>query len=592
MPSKLDCAVTTASASPTASRSSCGNSPPLNDPVVWDNPAAFEIGFAVPERYNASDILFQNTVPERASRIAILGPADELTYAQLCTNAARWGNALLSLGLSRGERVVFLLDDSLSCPAAFFGAVRAGFVPVLLNILTPPDQLRFCIQDSGARVAITDRISLERFGTPPAFSLETLIVIDEQLDSSAWPTVKATGQWVRHFSGDLAPADTHRNDMAFWMYSSGSTGRPKAIVHLQHDIAYTQASYGKNVLRLSPDDRCFSTAKIFFSYGFGNSITFPFSVGASSLLIPGRSSSETVFNVIARYHPTVFFGVPTLYASLVHSPEIARADLSSLRLAVSAAEPLPPKIADAWRSCTGIEIVDCLGATELLNVYISNTPEMNRRGSVGRRVPGYEIALKDENGVDVPDGQEGTMWIRGHSSTPLYWNAPAQTAETILPDGWIRTKDRFVRDRDGFYFYRGRADDLVKVSGQWVHPLEVQNCLASHPSVRECAVVPFNESNDCKGLMAYVVLDETKQPATVRTLKDYVKRRLLPHKSPRVIRFVNSLPKTGTGKIDRQALLESSKKGGNVQYAFQGTQLSQTRDSSKENLNENWDSST
>src|SRR5262249_16864518 len=344
------------------------------------------------------------------------------------------------------------------------------------------------------------------------------------------------------------------------MYSSGSTGRPKGIVHLQHDMAYTSRSYARSVLQLAPGDICFSVPKIFFSYGFGNSITFPFSAGAASLLLPGQPKPAAIFAAIARYRPTVFFGLPTLYASLIEAPEIEKTDFSSIRLAVSAAEILSANLFNTWKAWTGLEIVEGLGSTEALNVYLSNTPRKRKPGAAGMRVPGYEIVLKNQQGEEVTDGQEGILWVRGHSNTPLYWNHPEKTAATIHEGGWICTGDRFARDADGFYFFRGRTDDLVKISGQWVHPLEVQLCLAEHPSVRECAVLALELPDRRMTLKAFVAMNGASfdPDETRRRLQEYVKRKLLPYKYPRIIQFLHELPKTATGKIDRQTLLRSA----------------------------------
>jgi acyl-coenzyme A synthetase/AMP-(fatty) acid ligase len=352
--------------------------------------------------------------------------------------------------------------------------VRGGFVPILINVLTPPDLLRFYLEDSGAEAAVVEAEFCDRFesacgGRTP---LKTLVVVNGEPSTALHDVdVKKASVWIPSFADRLPCADTHRNDMAFWMYSSGSTGRPKGIVHLQHDMTYTHQSYARSVLKLTPDDIGFSVPKIFFSYGFGNSITFPFSVGAASLLMPGRATPAAIFAAIARYRPTVFYGLPTLYTLLTHAPEIRDADFSSLRLAVSAAEILSGEIFDAWKAAAGLEIVECLGSTEMLNVYLSNSPERKKSGAAGMRVPGYEIVLKDQAGRQVADGCEGTMWIRGHSSTPMFWNRPERTAQTIHEGGWLCTGDRFVRDGDGFYFFRGRQDDLIKVSGQWVNPI-------------------------------------------------------------------------------------------------------------------------
>jgi benzoate-CoA ligase family protein len=529
---------------------------PIADCVPWDSAGAVEIGFDIPERYNASEILFENVARGRGDRPAVIGPGGRLSYAQLCAEASRWGNALLSLGLARGDRVLLLLDDTPVYPAAFFGAVRAGLVPLLVNLLTPPDLLRFYLADSGARTAIAEAVFCDRFDAACADTqLQTLIAVNGQ--AGGVPVeIKQASSWLSTFPDTLQPADTHRDEMAFWMYTSGSTGRPKGIVHLQHDMPYTARSYGHHVLKLTSVDICFSVPKVFFSYGFGNSITFPFSVGAASLLTPGKPQPASIFAAIAQYRPTVFFGLPTLYTSLINAPEAGTADFSSIRLAVSAAEILSADVFNTWNALTGLEIVECLGSTELLNVYLSNVPEKHNLGSAGMRVPGYEMVLKDQDDRDIADGREGVLWVRGHSSTPLYWNRPKRTAELVRDDGWICTGDRFVRDADGFYFFRGRTDDLVKISGQWVHPIEVQLCLAEHPSVRECAVVALELPDRRTTLKAFVVMNDEcfdKEEAT-RILQEYVKRKLLPYKYPRIVQFLRELPKISTGKIDRQAL--------------------------------------
>jgi acetyl-CoA synthetase len=376
--------------------------------------------------------------------------------------------------------------------------------------------------------------------------------------------------------------------MAFWMYSSGSTGKPKGIVHLHHDMAYTHASYGHHVLKLNADDVCFSVAKIFFSYGFGNSITFPFSVGATSLLLPGRATPQSVFAALEQYRPTVFFGVPTLYTRLVNAPEIANANFSSLRLAVSAAEVLTDETCKAFKAKAGLDIIDCLGATEMLNVYISNTPEQRKSGAAGLRVPGYEIVLKDESGAAVAGEGDGTLWIRGHSSMPLYWNNPQRTAERIHGGGWHCTGDRFRRDGDGFYFFQGRADDLVKISGQWVHPIEVQRCLAEHSSVRECAVLATELADGRTTLKAFIVMNDAAFDAqrAARILQDYVKRKLMPFKYPRIVQFMSELPKTGTGKIDRQSLLSCACSGEIVTNGRDGPLEQHVRRPVKESLHD------
>jgi benzoate-CoA ligase family protein len=535
---------------------------PISDAVPPDGTAAQEIGFSIPERYNASEILFQNMTEGRGERLAVVGPAGQRTYAQLCADAGRWGNAFLSLGLVRGDRVLLTLDDTPVFPVAFFGAVRAGLVPLLTSLLSPPDLLQFYLADSGAKAAVVEAGLSDKFSHAAAkgTQLRTLIVVNGEAKSSIPIGTMTADAEVSRFSDKLEAADTHRNDMAFWMYSSGSTGRPKGVVHLQHDMLYTDCAYARNVLQIQSNDICFSVPKMFFAYGFGNSITFPFCAGATALLVPGQPKPAGIFAAIAQYRPTVFFGLPTLYNALIKAPEAAQADFSSIRLALSAAEVLSPELFNAWKTLTGLEIVEGLGSTEVLNNYLSNLPTRKKPGSAGLRVPGYEIELRDQSGRRSATGDEGIMWVRGDSNTPFYWNRPEKSAEAIREGGWICTGDRFLCDADGFYFFRGRADDLVKISGQWVYPMEVELCLSGHALVRECAVFAVELPDQRMTLKAFVVMnEEVHEPElATRSLQNYVKQKLLPHKYPRSIEFVDVLPKTGTGKIDRQALLQQS----------------------------------
>ena len=547
----------------------------IADHVPSDSAGAHEIGFSIPATYNASRILFDNLDKGRGGRLALTGPLGTRSYAQLCAEASQWGHGFLSLGLKRGDRVLMFLDDTPAYPAAFFGAVRAGFVPLLINTLTPPDLLQFYLSDSAATVAVADAEFGARFDAVACkdTQLRTLIMVngeasDHKRDASdhkgdasdhAVPNTVIAGPWLADFPADLAEADTNRNEMAFWMYSSGSTGRPKGIVHLQHDMAYSDLAFAQNILKLRPDDICFSVPKMFFAYGFGNSITFPFAAGAATLLLPGQPKPQAIFAAIERFRPSVFFGLPTLYTSLTKAEGAGDTDFSSLRMALSAAEVLSADVFNGWKTLTGLEIVEGLGSTEVLHIYLSNHPENKKLGAAGLRVPGYEIALRDSNGSDVGDNEEGILWVRGDSNTPLYWNRPDKSAETIRAGGWIYTGDRFVRDSDGFHFFRGRADDLIKISGQWVYPLEVELCLAEHPQVRECAVFATELPDRRMTLKAVVVMNSRAfdESEMTKMLQDFVKAKLLPYKYPRQVKFLDELPKTGTGKIDRQALLRA-----------------------------------
>jgi benzoate-CoA ligase family protein len=527
--------------------------------VPTDSPGAREIGFEIPTIYNASRILFDNLNKGWGSRPALVGPSGTRNYAELCIEASQWAQGFTSLGLIRGDRVLLFLDDTVAYPAAFFGAVRAGFVPLLINTLTPPDLLQFYLSDSGATVAVADAEFCPRFDAVACMetSLRTLIVVNGEVQGHAVPNTLVARQWLSDYSGEFPQTPTHRNEMAFWMYSSGSTGRPKGIVHLQHDMAYSERAFAQSILKLRPDDVCFSVPKMFFAYGFGNSITFPFSAGATSLVMPGQPKPQAIFDAIEHYRPSLFFGLPTLYTSLTKAAGAQGRDFSSLRMALSAAEVLSAEVFNGWKRLTGLEIVEGLGSTEALHIYLSNHAERKKLGAAGLRVPGYEILLKDRDGRDVYDGEEGILWVRGDSNTPLYWNRPDKSTETIRDGGWVYTGDRFVRDSDGFYFFRGRADDLVKISGQWVYPLEVELCLAEHPDVRECAVFATELPDRRMTLKAVVVMNNRSfdEGAATKLLQEFVKEKLLPYKYPREIRFIDELPKTGTGKIDRQAVM-------------------------------------
>jgi benzoate-CoA ligase family protein len=531
------------------------------DPVSDDVPGAAEIGFIKTAHSNASSILFDN-LKRNGQKLALVGPMGQWSYSALCAEACLWGRAFQAFGLARGDRIAMFLDDTPVYVAAFFGAVRAGFVPVLLNTQSPADLLNYYLADSGARIALCEAEFIDVFsdvalGETP---LERLVVANGTAALTSGIQQDAA-TFIAGQPPELTCADTGPDDMAFWMYSSGSTGRPKGIVHLHHDMAYTVASYAANFLQLQENDLCFSIPKMFFAYGFGNSITFPFAAGATSLLMPGRPEPTRILEMVETYRPTVLFGLPTLFTAICRAPDSGKRDLTSLRLSISAAETLSEEIFSSWRSLTGLETIEGLGSTEMLHIYLSNSVAEKRLGSAGRRVPGYEIVLRDNDGAPVANGEEGVMWVRGHSSAPLYWNRPDDTLKTMR-GGWVYTGDRFI-ERDGFYYFQGRADDLVKVSGQWVWPLEIERCLAEHSAIHECAVIAETMADKRMTLRAVVRLrdGEVGDELQVRRLQDYVKQTLQPHKYPRIVMFVDEIPKTGTGKIDRQALSRMSQEG-------------------------------
>ena len=489
------------------------------------------IGFEIPDLYNASRLLWDN-LQDRADKPAILHESGVFTYAELASEAARIGNALRRLA-EPGDRILLLMDDEPAYPAAIMGAMRAGLAPMLINTLSTPDLIDFYLEDSGAKAVVASGTFIHEY------------------DGRAVPVLNASD---RPWAGErpiLKEHPTKRRDMAFWMYSSGSTGRPKGIVHKHEDAAYTVKSYADHVLRLGPDDICFSAPKIFFAYGFGNSVSFPFAAGAATVLLSGRPTPERIYEAIARHRPTVFFGLPTLYTALVKDKAAAGADLSSVRLCVSAAEILSEEVSGAWEQRFGHRIVEGLGSTEMLHIYLSNSPDRQVSGSAGRAVPGYAIRLLDPDGKEA---DEGVMQVRGLSGAEYYWNRPDKTAET-MKDGWLDTGDRFSRSAEGDYYFKGRADDLVKVSGQWVWPMEIELALNEHEAVFESCVMAVEMPDRRMTIRAFVATGGAAgDAALIRALQDHCKAALLPHKYPREVVFVDDLPKTGTGKIDRQAL--------------------------------------
>ncbi|MBV6657415.1 MAG: benzoate-CoA ligase family protein [Devosiaceae bacterium] len=497
---------------------------------------AADVGFDLAENYNASRLLWDN-LANNAHRPAVHHASGVWSYAELAGLASQIGNTLLDAGCQPGDRVLLLMDDEPAHPAAIMGAMRAGLVPLLTNIQSPPDLLTFFLKDSSAKAAVA---------SPELADL---------LSGADIPVFKTNDPKLREASEELTEAKTARRDMAFWMYSSGSTGRPKGVVHKHEDVAYTAHTYARSVLNLTADDICFSVPKIYFAYGFGNAVSFPMSVGASALLLSGRPTPGRCFEAIGKHKPTVLFGLPTVYTALMNAPEVDNADLASVRLCISAAEVLSSELANDWKRRFGHNIVEGLGSTEMLHIYLSNDETTQKPGSAGKTVPGYAVRLVDQKGDLVAAGEEGIMEVCGLSGAEYYWNRPDKTEDTMRGE-WLYTGDRFTCDDDGFYYFKGRADDLVKVSGQWVYPLEIELALAEHPKVQEVCVQAVPMADQRMTLTAWVTPKEADDAGEglERELKDFAKSQLLPYKYPRTIHFLDTLPKTGTDKIDRQAL--------------------------------------
>ena len=522
-----------------------------------ERPAAAPV-VSLPHSFSIADYLVDRHVREgRASRTAILFGDDSITYGQVAERSNRVANALRSLGVRREERVLLLLLDTPAFVYSFFGAQKIGAVPIPTNTLLKSQDYRYMLNDSKATVAIVSEPLLPQLATIPRAELPYL----QHLIIDGAPTAGGSA------FGDLfdAPSTlelepTGKDDAAFWLYSSGTTGFPKGAVHLHHDIVHTVVCYAQGILGISPADRMFSVAKLFFAYGLGNALTFPFAVGATTVLWPGPATPANVFAQIERYKPTLFFSVPTNYGQLLaHRRDGADYDLSSVRQGVSAGEALPKALYERFKERFGVEILDGIGSTEILHIFISNRSGRVRPGSAGELVPGYEARIIDETGHDVPDGTVGNLLIKGDSTCAYYWNKHERTKDTI-EGHWIRTGDKFSRDADGYYWYAGRADDMLKVGGIWVSPVEIENTLIEHPAVQEAGIIGRRDADNLEKPMAYVVLAAGQQPSPelARELQDFVRSKIAEYKRPRWIEFVEALPKTATGKTQRFKLRQAA----------------------------------
>jgi len=477
---------------------------------------------------------------------------EQVTYGELASKVNRCGNMLLNLAAQRGERVLMIVKDSAEFFYIFWGAIKAGLIPVPVNVLLRAKDFQFMIADSDCRVlAYSSEYKVEIEAALSALESKPEYCIPVEGSESSLQSLLATA------SAELDPASTCNTDECFWLYSSGSTGRPKAAVHLHRDMVVTSQYYGVDLLGMTEDDICFSAAKLFFAYGLGNAMTFPLWVGASTVLDDAAPTPVSSFGIIRDFRTTLFFGVPTFYAAQLREYESLSPDLTSLRLCVSAGEALPADILSRWLKAVGIPILDGIGSTEALHIFISNRTDDIQPGCTGRVVPGYEAKIVDENGQEVKCGEQGTLMIRGDSVAKYYWNNPIKTAETMVDD-WIITGDTYYQDESGYYYYCGRNDDMLKVGGIWCSPFEIESALGEHPKVLEAAIVAKSDDNDLINPAAYVVLnDPTDAGDALRNeLLKHCKSLLAHYKYPRWIYFVEELPKTATGKIQRFKLRE------------------------------------
>ncbi len=506
---------------------------------------AYEAGF------NAAAPFIDRHVPEgRGGKLAIRTAAGEVTYAELAANVNRCGNALLRLGLEKGQRLLLVVKD---CPEFFYlfwGAIKAGVIPVPLNTILRAADYEGIIRDSACSgVAFSPELAAE---------VEPALAAVRPGPAVALP-VEGGERSLRSLLGEASPelraAPAAASAVCFWLYSSGSTGRPKGVVHRHRDMVATSELFGRGVLGIGEDDVVFSAAKLFFAYGLGNAMTFPLWAGATAVLLDARPTAQNTLETIERFRPTLYFGVPTLYAAQLQALESARPDLSSLRSCVSAGEPLPADLFHRWKERTGLDILDGIGSTEALNTFLSNRPGDVRPGTSGKPVPGYEVRIVGEGGKALGPDEVGRLQVKGPSIAPYYWNDPEKTRRAMQGE-WLDTGDTYVLDAGGYYRYCGRSDDMLKVGGIWCSPIEIEARLIAHPKVLEVAVIGRPDPNGLVKPEAWVVLRDgvSASDALAEELMAHCKNHLAPYKFPRGIHFLKELPKTATGKIQRYRL--------------------------------------
>ena len=530
----------------------------------------------LPRAYNAAlEFIDANLARGRAEKVAFIDTTGRYTYGELAERVNRAGNALRALGAGMETRVLLCMLDGIDFPAVFWGAIKAGCVPVPINTLLTSGDYAHLLRDSRARIVVVSEALTERFTAALEHQphVEHIVVAADEAPRDVRPAAmpagsgsdaelpEAAGGFGRHRLADLLadaspqldPAPTTCDDVAFWLYTSGSTGTPKGSMHLHRDLITTAEHYGVATLGIREDDLVYSAAKLFFAYGLGNGMTFPFYVGATAVVLPGRPTPDAVMALLREHRPTIFYGVPTLYgAMLALPPDSERHGSSRLRLAVSAGEALPADIGAAWEERFGAPILDGLGSTEMLHIFLSNREGDVRYGTSGTAVAGYELKVVDETGKPAAPGEIGELWVSGDSSAVAYWNQREKSLATFHGP-WTRTGDKYVVDEEGYYHYCGRTDDMLKVGGQWVSPFEVESALLGHEAVLEAAVVAAEDEHGLVKPKAFVVTREGVEPQAdlAAALQEFVKDRLAPFKYPRWIEFAGDLPKTATGKIQR-----------------------------------------
>ncbi|MGB6538094.1 MAG: benzoate-CoA ligase family protein [Xanthobacteraceae bacterium] len=510
---------------------------------------------AVPREYNfAADILSRNLAAGRARKAAYIDPSGSYSYADLAERVERFGHALRSLGIRREERILICLTDTIDWPTAFLGAIKAGVIAVPVNTLLTEDDYRFMLADCRAQMLVVSEELYPKFAKA--------IGANRDLAHVVVSGGNAVGSVLGHLRFDdllagaateAVTAPTTRDDMCFWLYTSGSTGRPKGVVHSHAALKLTDDLYAKPILGISESDVCFSVAKLFFAYGLGNALTFPMSAGATTVLLPTRPTPDAVADILKKHQISVFYAVPTFYAGFLASPAAPECAELKLRRCVSAGEALPPDVGRRWRERYGADILDGIGSTEMLHIFLSNRPDDVKYGTSGRPIAGYDLRLVDDDGAIITGRSEmGELQVRGPTGAIMYWNNREQSRATFLGE-WTRSGDKYFEDEDGYFVYCGRRDDMLKVSGMYVSPFEVEGTLQGHPEVLEAAVVGWPDEEKLIKPKAFVVLKSPQKAGAdiARALQDHCRQKLAAYKYPRWVEFRSELPKTATGKIQR-----------------------------------------
>ncbi|OGA17560.1 MAG: 4-hydroxybenzoate--CoA ligase [Betaproteobacteria bacterium RIFCSPLOWO2_02_FULL_65_24] len=512
---------------------------------------------APPAGFNFAQHLLELNA-RRSAKIAFIDDHERLSYGELAERVCSMAAGLRALGLRREERVLLLMHDNVDWPVCFLGALYAGVVPVAVNTLLSTDDYAYVLAHCRARAALVSEALLPTLKAAMEKSPHELQQVLVSKPAASLPSgVQELEALIQAQPATAAAAPTFADEPAFWLYSSGSTGRPKGTVHTHANLYWTAELYAKPVLGMREDDIVFSAAKFFFAYGLGNSLSFPLSVGASVLVMAGRATPEAVFERLVEHQPTLFFGAPTGYAAMLASPALPPRAKVALRLCSSAGEALPQGIGDRFTAHFGCEIIDGIGSTEMLHIFLSNRPGDVRYGTTGKPVEGYEVELRGDDGRPVGDGETGDLYIKGPSAALMYWCDRDKSRDTFQ-GAWTKSGDKYTRTPDGYYIYAGRSDDMLKVSGQYVSPFEVEATLVQHPAVLEAAVIGVPDAEGLTRSKAFVVLKPGQEASAAldAELKAFVKSRVAPHKYPRAIEFISELPKTATGKIQRFRLRE------------------------------------